>query len=155
DQADADNDAAHGRIIEEIQLRIAERRRLLKPSLETIYHNFNAPDSATDPIHVVRRFDRDDDREIVAFCASALAFGRVASVLQSIERLVSVMGRRPAAFVRSFDPSSDGVPLRDFVHRWTRGADVIALLWILRQMMERSGSIEGFFLDGDPGGEDV
>ena len=37
------------------------------------------------------------------------------------------------------------------VHRWTRGDDIVALLWILRQMLERSGSIEAFFLEGyDP-----
>jgi uncharacterized protein (TIGR02757 family) len=35
------------------------------------------------------------------------------------------------------------------VHRWTRGEDIAALLWMLRQMLERSGSIEGFFLEGD------
>ena len=34
------------------------------------------------------------------------------------------------------------------VHRWTRGVDIVALLWLLRQMLERSGSIEGFFLEG-------
>jgi uncharacterized protein (TIGR02757 family) len=135
--------------------REARPRGLLGPSLDRLYDSFNAPDSATDPIHIVRRFDRNDDREIVGFCAAALAFGRVGSVLQSIERLVSVLGRSPAAYVRSFDPSRDGVPLRDFVHRWTRGADLIALLWVLRQMIEGSGSIQGFFLRGDPGGEDV
>ena len=35
------------------------------------------------------------------------------------------------------------------VHRWTRGEDLAALLWILRQMLERSGSIESFLLEGD------
>ena len=119
--------------------------QVLKPALDGLYDSFNAPDSATDPIHIVRRFERDDDREIVGFCAAALAFGRVASVLQSIERLVSVMGDHPAAFVRRFEPARDGVPLKDFVHRWTRGADVVALLWLLRQMLDRSGSIEGSF----------
>jgi uncharacterized protein (TIGR02757 family) len=34
------------------------------------------------------------------------------------------------------------------VHRWIRGADIIALLWILRQMLEASGSIEAFFAEG-------
>jgi uncharacterized protein (TIGR02757 family) len=135
--------------------REPRREQLLKPTLDRLYDSFNAPDSATDPIHVVRRFTRGDDREIVAFCAAALAFGRVASVLQSIERLVAVMGEGPAAFVRRFEPARDGAPLRDFVHRWTRGADVIALLWVLRQMLDRSGSIEGFFVEGDPGGDDV
>jgi uncharacterized protein (TIGR02757 family) len=129
--------------------------KMLKPTLDRLYDSFNAPGSATDPIHIVRRYARNDDREVVGFCAAALAFGRVASVIQSIERLVGVMGERPAEFVRRFDPVTGGVPLRDFVHRWTRGADVIALLWILRQMLDRSGSIEGFFVEGDPGGDDV
>ena len=41
--------------------------------------------------------------------------------------------------------------LRAMVHRWTRGVDIVALLWILRQMIDRSGSIEGFFREGyDP-----
>jgi uncharacterized protein (TIGR02757 family) len=34
------------------------------------------------------------------------------------------------------------------VHRWIRGVDVVALLWVLRQMLDQSGSIEGFFLEG-------
>ncbi len=79
----------------------------LKPVLDRLYSNFNHPDSATDPIQIVRRFTRDDDREIVAFIAAALAFGRVASVLQSIERVLAVMGPAPAAYVRAFDPARD------------------------------------------------
>ena len=54
----------------------------LKPVLDQLYAGFNHPDSATDPIQIVRRFQRDDDREIVGFIAAALAFGRVSSVLQ-------------------------------------------------------------------------
>ncbi len=131
------------------------RRAMLKPTLDRLYDSFNAADSATDPIQLVRRFERADDREVVAFCAAGLAFGRVSSVIQSIERLLVVMGKRPGAFVRTFEPERDGAPLRTFVHRWTRGVDVIALLWVLRQMIDRGGSIEGFFLEGDQGGEDV
>ena len=131
------------------------QRTLLKPTLDGLYDSFNMPDSATDPIQVVRRFSRNDDREVVAFCAAGLAFGRVSSVLQSIQRLVDVMGESPAAFVRRFEPARDGAALRSFVHRWIRGADIIALLWVLHQMLQRSGSLESFFLEGDPDGEDV
>ena len=121
---------------------------LLKPTLDRLYGEFNYPDSAIDPIQIVRRFERGDDREVVGFCASALAFGRVASVLQSVERVVGLMGGRPAAYVRSFDPRRDGAAFGDFVHRWTRGRDVVALIWLMKQMLDRSGSIEGFFADG-------
>jgi uncharacterized protein (TIGR02757 family) len=118
----------------------------LKPVLDRLYADFNHADSATDPIQIVRRFRRDDDREIVGFIAAALAFGRVSSVLQSIERVLAVMGPAPAAYVRRFDPGRDGPAFAGIVHRWTREADIVALLWLLRQMMDRAGSVEGFFL---------
>ena len=128
----------------------------LKSTLDRLYGQFNYPDSATDPIQIVRRFERPDDREVVGFCAAALAFGRVTSVIQSIDRIVTGMGSRPADFVRQFDPKRDGARFEDFVHRWTRGVDIVALLWLLRQMYDRSGSIEAFFVEGyDPGREDV
>ena len=96
------------------------------------------------------------DREIAGFCAAALAFGRVASVLNSIDTLFRILGPHPAAFVRTFDPSAPHPELRAMVHRWTRGEDIAALLWVLRQMLEEAGSIEQFFAAGlDPDAEDI
>jgi len=117
--------------------------------LEHLYRTFDHVNSAADPIQIVRRYDRPADREIVGFCASALAFGRVASVLQSIESLLRVVGPRPAAFVRRFDAARDRGPLDPLVHRWIRGRDLVALLLILQRMLHEAGSIEAFFLKGD------
>jgi uncharacterized protein (TIGR02757 family) len=128
----------------------------LKAGLDRLYEQFNYPDSAVDPIHIVRRWSTPEDREVVGLCASALAFGRVSSVLQSIERVLAVMGGEPAAYLRRFDPRRDGAAFAGIVHRWTRGPDLVALLWIMKQMIDSAGSIEGFFLAGcDPEAEDV
>jgi uncharacterized protein (TIGR02757 family) len=128
----------------------------LKPVLDRLYTSFNYPDSAADPIQLVRRYQRADDREVVALCAASLAFGRVGSVLQSIERLLAIVGDRPAAYVRDFEPSRQGSAFADLVHRWIRGPDVVALLWIIRRMIRRSGSIQEFFLEGsDPSAADI
>jgi uncharacterized protein (TIGR02757 family) len=123
----------------------------LAASLDALYDGFNHADAASDPVHRVRPYRDPADREIAGFCAAALAFGRVASVLNSIDTLFAIMGPRPAAFVRSFDPAAPHSELRAMVHRWIRGRDVAALLWVLRQMLEQSGSIEAFFLAGDDG----
>jgi uncharacterized protein (TIGR02757 family) len=117
----------------------------LKSSLNRLYEGFNAPDSALDPIQIVRRYTRPEDREIVAFVAAGLAFGRVASIMRSIEAFCRVMGPQPSAFVRGFDPVRDGLPLRHLVHRWTRGSDFVALVWILRRFLEEFGSLERSF----------
>jgi uncharacterized protein (TIGR02757 family) len=127
----------------------------LKARLDHLYASFNCVDSATDPIQLVRRFDDPADREVAGFCAAALAFGRVASVLQSIERVFSVMGRSPAAYVRSFDARRQSRDLKPIVHRWTKGEDLTALVVILQRMLLK-GSIEAFFLEGyDPNAADL
>jgi len=122
----------------------------LKDRLDELYHRFNDAQSVTDPIQIVRRFTRADDQEIVGFCAAALAFGRVQSVVNSIEGLLKVMGPSPAAYVRAFDPARDRSALDHLQHRWTRGVDLAALVWVLRQMIDSHGSIQSFFTEDLP-----
>ena len=63
--------------------------------------------------------------------------------------MLQVMGRvaggvRPRTSTRrAIDTCFDHL-----VHRWTNGADFAALVWVLHQMIEQSGSIEGFFIEG-------
>jgi uncharacterized protein (TIGR02757 family) len=124
--------------------------------LEELYQAYNRENAVADPIQIVRRYTSPADQEIVGFCAAALAFGRVASVLNTVETLARVLGPEPARYVRQFDPKGPHPELRAMVHRWTRGVDIVALLWLLRQMIDQSGSIEGFFREGyDPEAIDI
>jgi uncharacterized protein (TIGR02757 family) len=121
---------------------------MIRSSLDRLYLAFDTPDSALDPIQIVRRHRSVDDREVVAFVAAGLAFGRVASVMNSVEAVCRVMGDRPGRFVRQFDPARDGMPLRGLVHRWTRGDDLVALLWVLKVLLDGHGSLEAAFAAG-------
>jgi uncharacterized protein (TIGR02757 family) len=128
----------------------------LNLKLEELYRSFDHETSASDPIHIVRRFRSKEDREIVGFIAAGLAFGRVASVLHSIEAVLEVMGPHPAAFVRAFDPAAHAGALTPLGHRWIRGRDLVALMLILQRMLREAGSIESFFVQGDdPLSEDI
>lgn len=121
---------------------------VLKQALDRLYQDFDRTGSIADPIQLVYPYENPADREVVAFCASALAFGRVGSILQSVGRLLEVMGPTPAQFVRGFDPARDAPVCRELGHRWVRGSDVMGLLWVQRVMIETAGSLEGFFLHG-------
>jgi uncharacterized protein (TIGR02757 family) len=133
-----------------------DRNQQLGTELDRLYHGFNAPNSLVDPIELVRPYTRGEDREVAGFIASALAFGNVAAVMASVQAALALLGPSPAAFVRAFDPDRDGKVFNSFVHRWTRGRDLVALVWVLHQMLERSGSIEQFFVEGDdPAASDV
>ena len=134
----------------------ALRSERLRTPFDRLYREFDHLSSARDPVHIVRRFRAAEDREVVGFCAAGLAFGRVASVLSSIESLLGVMGPEPAAFVRDFDPAKGRVRLAPLVHRWIRGDDLAALILVLQRMLRESGSIQRFFLDGDdPAAPDI
>jgi uncharacterized protein (TIGR02757 family) len=130
--------------------------RGLGGALDRLYHTYEHAASALDPIHIVRRYEKPADREVVGFCASALAFGRVAGAMRVIARLLEPMGLSPAAYIRRFDPARDGRSVASIVHRWIRGRDLVALLWVLHGMIESSGTIEAFFLEGfDRSAKDV
>jgi uncharacterized protein (TIGR02757 family) len=127
-----------------------------KATLDGLYESFNVPESAADPVEIVRRYADPADREIVAFLASALAFGRVVSVLASIERVLAAIGTSPAAFVRGFEARRDGEVLRPLVHRWTRGPDLVALVLVLRAMVHEHGTLDRAFAAGhDPDAVDI
>lgn len=103
----------------------------------------------TDPVDLVHRYREKRDREVVAMIASALAFGRVASIRTSVERVLAVLGPRPAGALRAMDSRRERAALATFVHRWCTGADVVALLIAIRRAIAESGSLERFFLEGD------
>jgi len=134
----------------------AARARALEPALERLYRACASTAAPNDPIDGVRVYPDAADREIAGFIAAGLAFGRVAGIMASVRAVLAPMGASPAAFVRAFEPGRDATPFAGFVHRWVRGRDVVALLVILRHMLDAAGSLEQFFIDGDdPASPDI
>jgi uncharacterized protein (TIGR02757 family) len=115
--------------------------------LDQLYRSFDHVTSATDPVHIVRRYSSPADREVVGF--------RVASVLQSIESLLAVMGPAPAQYVRRFNPDRERSRIEPLVHRWISGRDLVALIVVLQRMLKDAGSIESFFLQDDDASPDI
>jgi uncharacterized protein (TIGR02757 family) len=124
--------------------------RLLARRLDRLYDDFNRAGHPEDPVQIVRRFEDVADREIVGFCASALAFGRVASALGSIEALISAMGTSPARFVRQFEARRDAGRLDGLGHRWIRSGDLVALVRVLQRLVVEHGSLERAVAAGLP-----
>lgn len=131
-------------------------RKELKSHLDRLYETFDLEFLATDPLEFVHRYRGDEDREVVGLVSSALAYGRVAGIKRSLERVFSVMGPSPRGFVDALTPAKGLRLLNGFTHRFNDGRDVTALLLMARRMIERSGSIGEFFLEGyDPAEKNV
>jgi len=71
----------------------------------------------------------------------------VKAIQGSLARLVAWTGAHPAAFARRIDARAAAAALEGFRHRWTSARDVACLVAFIGQMLDRSGSVGGFFLE--------
>jgi uncharacterized protein (TIGR02757 family) len=111
---------------------------------------------SSDPVQFVHRYDDPRDQEVAGMIVSAFAYGNVKSILQTANRALSFLGNRPSQAVAAFDPSRDARRLRGFYHRFNTSRDLAVFFWMLRQMLERHGSLEQAFLSGlSPSDEDT
>ena len=78
---------------------------VLREGLDELRRHYDARYLGSDPLAFPRRFTRSDDREVVGLVASALAYGNVKTIANSMERILSWMGPRPPS---SLGPSSQG-----------------------------------------------
>jgi uncharacterized protein (TIGR02757 family) len=111
-----------------------------------------------DPVQHVRRYDDPRDREVAGLITSALSYGNVKIILDSVDRALSLLGPHPAEAVAAFDPKVDMKRLRGFYHRFNTGRDLAVFFWMIRRALEDFGSIENAFLagaDSDEGGVDI
>jgi uncharacterized protein (TIGR02757 family) len=99
----------------------------------------------TDPIGAVRRFRDPDDREVAAFLAAGLAFGRVRIILQNLDQLWDRLDGRPAKTVDAWT-SRDAKRLQGFVHRWVPGQELALVLNALGKARRKHGSLRELFL---------
>lgn len=89
---------------------------------------------------------------MAAFLASSLAFGRVASINASLERLFRALGPEPAMALRGRGkiwPGLDG-----FVHRWVDAGSLRPFLGAIGETLRTEGSLGALFAAGDDGGAD-
>jgi len=120
----------------------------LKDTLEKLYRKYNQHRLIKpDPFQFVHRYSEPADMEIVAFLASALAYGRVKQIEKSSNNLLARMGDSPFEFIRDFDEQKR-TKLKDFRHRFTSGDCLSDLLSLLKKVLYQYGSIERFFAQG-------
>ncbi|MCK4628717.1 MAG: TIGR02757 family protein [Sedimentisphaerales bacterium] len=117
-------------VLEKLYVRY-NRRRLIEP----------------DPLQFVYRYSSRADMEIVALLSAVLAYGRVRQIEKNLTNLFARMGNNPFDFVLNFDERA-GAGLKKFKHRFTTGDNISDLLFLLKTVIDRHGTIEAFFVQG-------
>jgi uncharacterized protein (TIGR02757 family) len=127
----------------------------LGPYLDRLAAEYGSRYLHTDPIGEVRRFTDPDDRELAAFLASGLAFGRVDLILAHVRDLWDRLDHAPAAAVDGWS-RRDARRLQGWVHRWVGEQDLDRVLVALGRARRRYGSLGRLFLSGyDPNPPDL
>ena len=124
-----------------------KQTNLLK-KLEYFYETLNKPEFIhPDPLEFIFKYENQKDREIVGLIASALAYGKVAQILKSVEKVLKILGTSPSSFLLSttFKQLKDN--LSTFKHRFTTGIEMADFLWNIRKILTKYGSLENCFLN--------
>ena len=68
--------------------------------LESLYEKYNNLSKAQeDPVRFLHCFNDIRAREIVGIVSSSLAFGRVSQIIDSVGKIISMLGDDPVGFV--------------------------------------------------------
>jgi uncharacterized protein (TIGR02757 family) len=126
----------------------------LHERLEALYCRFNRREYVhPDPLEFLYRYDRIEDREVAAFIASALAYGRVEIILRSAWTVLEPMGAFPHRFLQDAGRDDLVAHYRNFRHRFASGIDMVDFLMAIRGMIRSDGSLYAGFLSGYRSGE--
>ncbi len=125
------------------------RKKELKQFLDARYREYNRSSlCAEDPVFFVHRYSTKRDVEIAGLIASSLAYGRIRLIKNSIFEILASVGSSLSGFLTSFHPEEWKRSFAGFRHRFNNGEDIANLLFFMKQMIERSGSIENYFMEG-------
>jgi len=118
---------------------------LLKNKLDLLYLQFNRDFLFSDPVAFVHRYSDPKDQEVAAWIASALSYGSVPQIQRSLTVVFSNLSESPYAFLRDLSLFSLSDNFRTFRHRFTTGADLVVLLYLIHSVIEHFGSVGSFF----------
>lgn len=117
----------------------------VKDTLDYLHDKYNCRGFIEDdPISIPHSFSRREDIEISGLLASTIAWGNRKAIVRSARRMMEFLDNSPADFVRGASEQELG-HLRGYVHRTFNGDDLVSFVLCLRGMMERYGSLGGFF----------
>jgi len=118
----------------------------LKGRLDELYRRYNRRKYVTsDPLLFLYRYPDAGDREIAGLIASALAFGNVKQIINSVGRVLDIMGESPRSYLLSGRMDNLESALTGFKHRWIDSFQISRLLLSARDALRKHGTLEKCF----------
>lgn len=126
----------------------AVKSEAVKSELDRLYDQINRPEFILqDPVQFPHRYKNRYDREIAAFLAAAIAWGRRDLILRSAEKMFALMGPSPYDFVMGQKNANAGISrLRGInIHRTFFEDDFLYFCRGLKACYTQYGALEDLF----------
>lgn len=125
------------------------RPEILKKKIDNLYNQYNRRRYVhPDPLEFLYLYKEIRDREIVGLIASALAYGRVKQILKSVSFVLDRMNPSPYVFIMHSSYRSICKAFEGFTHRFADGNHLAGLLWGIKSVIARFGSLNKCFCHG-------
>lgn len=122
---------------------------ITKAQLDQIYRKYNKRKYVSpDPLQFLYSYSNVRDREVAALIASSLAYGRVAQILTSVEKVLGPMGLSPYGFLTRHSARSLKYTFAGFKHRFTTDIELTAMLTGAKKAIAKHGSLNQCFVAG-------
>jgi uncharacterized protein (TIGR02757 family) len=122
--------------------------RLCQERLSELYHTYNRREFVhPDPLEFLYDYEDLADREIVGLIASSLAYGGVRQILKSVKSVLDRM-ESPYRFLRNSSKTKLIDTFKDFKHRFTTGLELATMLYGVKRVVDRHGSLCACFTTG-------
>lgn len=113
-----------------------------------LYDDYNKREYVhPDPLEFLYDYNDVRDREIVALVSSCLAYGGVKQILKSVRTALSRIPE-PSYFIRNSSRSDLCELYKGFKHRFTTGDELATMLFGVRTVLEKHGTLEACFKKG-------
>jgi len=121
----------------------------LKKKLDNLYNKYNRRRYVhPDPLEFLYSYKKIKDREIAGLIASSLSYGRVAQILKSVSLVLDKMNPSPYLFLNNSTYESIYRAFVGFKHRFAGSGELAALLWGIKNVIDRFGSLHKCFSGG-------
>ncbi|PDH52865.1 MAG: TIGR02757 family protein [Cryomorphaceae bacterium MED-G14] len=96
-----------------------------------------------DPISIPYRFSNKEDIEIISFLISTISWGNRKSIINSGEKLISILGNSPYDFIMNFKENK--MTKFSFVHRTFNSVDLLFFFKSLNNIYKNHNGLENIF----------
>lgn len=123
--------------------------------LDSLVEKYKNPSFITnDPIRFPHRYTDPKDQEIMGFVAAMMAQGRRTKIVESLEKIETLMDKKPYDYIINLDYEKELERFKDFSHfayRNILGAEIVCVFHLIKQVLQKYGSLKALFLEGlDP-----